>query len=377
MRRIYLDYNATTPVAPEVREAIQPFLAEHFGNPSSDHSLGRACAEAISDAREQLAALIGVDSDEMIVTGGGTESNNLAMKGIFLGQASFLSGHLIISAVEHPATSSPADYLRQHGVEVSVIPCDQSGFVDPDDVRHAIRPDTRLVSIMLANNEVGTIQPVQEIAKLCRERDVLCHTDAAQAVGKIHVDAKALGVDMLSIAGHKLYAPKGIGALYVRETVDLTPVLHGASHERGLRAGTENTPYIVGLGRAAQLAAGRLATNTYDAERRDQLWVALQDAIGDAVLTHAPLNRCLPNTLSVSFRGTTGHQLLQATPEICASTGSACHSGMSVSSATLSAMGVPAEIANGSVRLSTGVYTTEQDIVVAAQMLADAWHRLM
>ena len=376
MRRIYLDYNATTPISPEVREAIQPFLAEHFGNPSSDHSLGRACAESISDAREQLAGLIGADADEMIYTGGGTESNNFAVKGIFLGDVSFLSGHLIISALEHPATTVPAAYLQKHGVHVTVVPCDGNGFVSPDDVRDAIRPDTRLVSIMLANNEVGSIQPIAEIAKLCRERDILCHTDAAQAVGKIHVDAKELDVDMMSIAGHKLYAPKGIGALYVRETVDLTSLLHGAQHERGLRAGTENTPYIIGLGRAAKLAAVRMANDAFDTERRDALWVALRDALGDEISVNSQLDACLPNTLSVAFRNISGQDLLAATPEVCASTGAACHSGATNVSPTLSAMNVKPEVALGTVRLSTGAFTSEQDVDQAARLLAEAWQRL-
>lgn len=376
MRRIYLDYNATTPLSPEVREAIQPFLAEHFGNPSSDHSLGRACSEAISDGREQLAGLIGADADEVIFTGGGTEANNLALKGIFLGQTSFLAGHLITSAIEHPAIIAPVEYLRSHGVRATIVPCDGNGVVDPNDVRRAIEPDTRLVTIMLANNEVGTIQPIREIARICRERDILFHTDAAQAVGKIHVDAQALDVDMMSIAGHKLYAPKGIGVLYVRETVDLSPLLHGAAHERGLRAGTENTPYIVGLGRAAQMAAARLAANAFDSAHRDLLWSTLKEALGDKVVENVPLDQCLPNTLSVAFRGVTGNALLGAAPEICASTGSACHSGLASISSTLAAMEVDPTLAAGTIRLSTGTFTTQQDVELAARALVEAWHRL-
>jgi len=378
VRRIYLDYNATTPITPEVREAMQPFLAEHYGNPSSNHTLGRACAEAISDGREQLAALIGVDADEMYFTGGGTESNNLAMKGIFLGDTSFLSGHLIISEIEHPATVVPAKYLEKHGVAVTRVPCDEQGFIDPEDVRKAIRPDTQLLSIMLANNEVGSLQPISEIAAICRENGVLCHTDAAQAVGKIYIDAKQLGVDMLTIAGHKLYAPKGIGAIYVGDHVDLTSLLHGASHERGLRAGTENTPYIVGLGRAAKLANVRLVEDT-DGEAsklRDLLWETLQNALQENIVTNSDLEKCLPNTLSVSFRGVHGHELLTATPDICASTGAACHSGPAQLSATLAAMKMDTEVASGTVRISTGIYTSKDEIERAAKMLIEAYQRL-
>lgn len=376
MRRIYLDYNATTPVAAEVREAMQGFLAEHFGNPSSDHSLGRACSEAISDAREQVAGLIGADADEVLFTSGGTESNNAALKGVFLGDLSFLQGHLVISAIEHPATASPASYLSAHGVDVSVVPCDGRGFVNPDDVLAVLRPDTKLVSIMLANNEVGAIQPIAEVASLCRDHGVLVHTDAAQAVGKIHVDVSQLGVDMLSIAGHKLYAPKGVGALYVRDSVDLTPLLHGAAHERGLRAGTENTPYIVGLGRAAKLAAARLAENAFDSARRDWLWAALQSAAPESLMLNCDLDSSLPNTLSVCFTGVSGNALLTATPEICASTGAACHSGSTSGSATLTAMGVTPETALGTVRLSTGIYTSDEDIEKAANLLCEAYQRL-
>ena len=377
MRRIYLDYNATTPISPEVRSAMQPFLAEHFGNPSSDHSLGRACSEAISDARERLAGLICAEADQIVFTGGGTESNNLALKGIFLGDVSFLSGHMITSAIEHPATTMPANYLAKHGVDVTVVPCDGDGLVNPDDIQAAIRNDTKLVSIMLANNEVGTIQPIAEIGEICRERDVLFHTDAAQAVGKIHVDAVGLGVDMLSIAGHKMYAPKGIGALYVRDSVDLTSLLHGASHERGLRAGTENTPYIVGLGTAAKLAADRLANHPFDAGYRDQLWKSIRSQIPDAVRLNARLDACLPNTLSVAFSNVSGTELLAAAPDVCASTGAACHSSKSAStSATLAAMGVSAEAANGTPRLSTGLFTSDQDVERATDMLCESWRRL-
>lgn len=376
MRRIYLDYNATTPLRPEVREAMQPFLAEHFGNPSSGHTLGRACSEAISDAREQLAGLVGVEADQIVFTGGGSESNNLALKGVFFNEAHFLAGHLIISEIEHPAVTVPARWLEKLGVELTVVPCDGTGHVDPDDIRKAIRSDTRLVSVMLANNEVGSVQPIGEISKICRERNVLLHTDAAQAVGKIPVDAGELGVDMLTVAGHKLCAPKGIGALYVSDVVDLTSLVHGANHERGLRAGTENTPHIVGLGRAAKLAALHLEEAPWDSLLRDALWVGLQEQLGDNVQPIADLESCLPNTLSVSFRNVVGNDLLEATPEVCASTGAACHSGATNISATLNAMKVSPDKALGTIRLSTGAFTTEQEIAMAVNHLSESWRRI-
>ncbi len=376
MRRIYLDYNATTPIAPEVRSAMQPFLAEHYGNPSSDHSLGRACSEAITDAREQVAVLIGAEPDELVFTGGGTESNNMALKGIFLGETSFLTGHLIISEIEHPATTVPAAYLEKLGVAVSRVPCDGKGFVDPQEVEKAIRPDTRLVSIMLANNEVGSLQPLAEITRICHERNVLVHTDAAQAVGKIPVDVKSMGVDMLSIAGHKLYAPKGIGAFYVKDSVDLASLLHGASHERGMRAGTENTPYIVGLGQAARLAATRLHASPYDCDKRSQLCNALEASLGDHCVCNSELESCLPNTLSISFSGVVGNELLAAAEEVCASTGAACHSGSTKVSGTLAAMGVSEAQAAGTVRLSTGMFTTRDEIQRAADRLTEAYRSL-
>lgn len=355
---------------------MQPFLAEHFGNPSSSHSLGRACSEAIADARERVANLIGAEPDELVFTGGGTESNNMALKGVFLGDTSFLSGHLITSAIEHPATSVPAAYLQKHGVDVTIVRCDGHGFVDPEEVKKAIRPDTRLVSIMLANNEVGSLQPIQEIAQICRERNVLTHTDAAQAVGKIPVNVKVLGVDMLSIAGHKLYAPKGIGAFFVRDSVDLASLLHGASHERGLRAGTENTPYIVGLGQAAKSAAQRLEQDAFYREKRDMLCNLLSESLQDRITCNSDLDACLPNTLSVSFAGIVGNDLLTAAPEICASTGAACHSGSTSMSATLAAMEVSNEQALGTVRLSTGIFTTEEEVKIAAERLAESYRSL-
>ena len=255
VRQIYLDYNATTPVAESVAKAMWPFLTEYFGNPSSGHAMGRICHEAIEDARGHVAALLGADRDEIVFTSGGTESNNLAIKGILLRDHPAADGHLVISAVEHPAVAQVAEHLMRLGYAVTVVACDSHALVDPDDVRKAIRSDTRLVSIMHANNEVGSVQMLREIAAICHERGVLLHTDAAQSVGKVRTKVDELDVDLLSVAGHKMYAPKGIGALFVRQTVDLEPVFHGAGHEKGLRPGTENVPHIVGLGAAAQAVA--------------------------------------------------------------------------------------------------------------------------
>ena len=249
MQHIYLDYNATTPIAPSVVDAMTPFLTDHFGNPSSSHALGRAAAEAIEDARAQVAGLLGCSHDEVVFTSGGTESNNMAIKGaMFRGVVG--SGHLIISAIEHPAVVEPAKFLERIGFDLTVVPCDSNGVVQPETVAAAIRPDTRLVSIMHANNEIGTVQPIAQIAAICHKNGILVHTDASQAVGKIPTYVDHMDVDMLTIAGHKLYAPKGIGALYVRDGLDLEPAMHGAGHENGMRPGTENTAFIVGLGRA-------------------------------------------------------------------------------------------------------------------------------
>ncbi len=377
MRQIYLDYNATTPIAPKVQEAILPFLGDFYGNPSSTHSMGRSAHAAIEDAREDVAALIGADRDEIVFTSGGTESNNLAIKGAVLSYLPDVDGHLVISALEHPATTEPAHHLARMGIEITVVPSDAHGVVDPERVAAALRRDTRLVSIMHANNEIGVVQPIREISEVCRQRNVLFHTDAAQSIGKLDVFVDELGVDLLSIAGHKVYAPKGVGALYVRRGVALEPVLHGAGHERGLRPGTENTPYLVGLGRAAKLA-GESAEVVRDrmAELRDRLWGRLQDAITEELSVNGSQADRLPNTLSVNFPRVHGGELLESIPELCASTGSACHSGEGRMSATLEAIGLTPQVARGTIRLSVGWYTTEDEVDRGAELLIDAWERL-
>lgn len=375
MNRIYLDHNSTTPIATGVAEKMQPFLREHFGNPSSVHVLGRAAAEAIEDARSFVSGLIGADPDEIVFTSGGTEANNLAIKGSLLVNAPPVEGHVIISAVEHPAVVEPARSLERLGVDVTIVPVDGQGRVDPEAVAAELRPDTRLVSVMHSNNEIGTLQPIRQIASICRERGVLVHTDASQSMGKVPINVDELGVDLLTIAGHKMYAPKGVGALYVRSGVHLEPLLHGAGHERGRRSGTENTPYLVGLGHAAKLAGQNLDEAAERMARlRDWLQAELAGAIDELVVFGSAAER-LPNTLAVSFPRCSGPDLLARIPELCASTGSACHSGM-VHSGTLAAMGVPDSQIRGLVRLSLGWSTTDEDVERAANLLVNAWESL-
>jgi cysteine desulfurase len=375
---IYLDYNATTPLDPTVIEAMLPFLRQHFGNPSSTHAYGKAAHDAVEQARRQVAELLGARPDEIVFTGGGTEANNHALKGAVFVQLRSLFGrwftrgaHLITSAVEHPATSQTCAFLQRLGCRVTVLPVDRHGCVDPDDVRRAIGRQTILISIMHSNNEVGTLQPIREIAAIARERSILVHTDAAQSVGKLPVDVKELGVDLLSVAGHKLYAPKGVGVLYLRQGVQLEPVLHGAGHEAGRRAGTENVPYLVGLGAACVVAQQSLPEATQRLRRlRDRLWDRLRAALGERIVLNGHPDQRLPNTLNVNFVGRIGAELLQATPEVAASTGSACHEGNVCLSPVLQAMGVSPQLGRGAVRLSVGRFTTEEEIDRAADALS-------
>lgn len=375
MKKIYLDYNATTPVAPSVFDAMCPFFSEHYGNPSSAHTLGRAAAEAIEDARGRTASLLSCNPNEIVFTGSGTESNNLALKGTMFQSGGIPGGHMVISVIEHPAIVQPARFLERLGFDLTIVPCDANGVVDPDDVQAAIRPDTAIVSIMHSNNEIGSIQPIREIAEICREHDVTMHTDASQSCGKVPLQVDALGVDLLTMAGHKFYGPKGIGALYVRNGIALEPFMHGAGHERGLRAGTENTPNIVGIGVAAKMCAHAMDQSYRTmAELRDRLLAALQSEIEGLVVNAAGADR-LPNTLSVSFPGVSGQEMLGRLPELAASTGAACH-GATDETSTLAAIGAPADVITGTVRLSVGWYTNQQEIELAASLLVDAWERL-
>jgi cysteine desulfurase len=370
---VYLDYNATTPVDPMVADAIEPYLRQHYGNPSSTHVYGRNAHQAVEQAREQVAILIGARADEIVFTGCATEANNLAIRGV--ARALRDKGrHVVTSAVEHPAVEQPCRHLGEDGWEVSVIPVDKYGQVNPAQLSDALRDDTVLVSIMHANNEVGTIQPVEEIAAITRSRGILLHTDAAQSVGKIPVSVDDLGVDLLTLAGHKFYATKGIGALYVRRGTPLQPVLVGAGHEAGLRPGTENVPAIVGLGEAARLLYERNSGHTQQlCLLRDQLHARLTEAIPGILLNGHPDQR-LPNTLNLSFPGVDGRDLLaHAAAEVAASVGSACHEDDETVSGVLGAMGIKTDRARGAVRLSLGMPSTGPEIERAAKVLIAAW----
>jgi cysteine desulfurase len=368
---VYLDYNATTPVAAEVLEAMLPYLTEHFGNPSSSHPRGRQAAQAVREARESVANLLGAAADEIVFTGSASEANNLAL----LGVARALGGakrHLLVSAVEHPAVIAPALHLQSEGWELGVIPVDSCGRVDPADLAAALRPDTALVSIMHANNEVGTIQPVAEIGAITRARGILLHTDAAQSAGKVPLDVDALGVDLLTLAGHKFYAPKGVGALYIRTGTPIKPIQFGAEQERGLRPGTENVAQMVGLGAAARLARERLPAATEKLRLlRDALHARLAAAVPGLLLNGHPTER-LPTTLHVSFPGIAGRELLsRVEARLAASVGSACHSEADTVSGVLAAMGCDAARARGAVRLSVGWMTTPEEIEAAAAALSE------
>jgi cysteine desulfurase len=370
----YLDHNATTPLLPEVVDAMLPYLREHFGNPSSGHVYGRRARDGVEAARAQVASLIGAGPTEILFTSGGTEANNLAIRGTATSRPE--RNHVVTSVIEHPATANPCRLLERRGYDVTWLGVDDTGRVREEDVRQALTEKTALVSLMHANNETGTIQPIAEVASVVHDGGALLHTDAAQSVGKVAVQVDALGVDLLSIAGHKVYAPKGVGALYVRAGVALEPVLRGAGHERGLRPGTENVASIVGLGAACEIAAASLAGESARVQAlRDELWSLLRAQIpGLALNGHKTLR--LPNTLNVRFPGARGSAVLAATPGIAASTGSACHEGGESASAVLLAMGLDDDDALGSVRLSLGRATTAEDIRRGADLLAGAWKAL-
>jgi cysteine desulfurase len=372
---IYLDNNATTPVLPEVVEAMLPYLRDHFGNPSSSHVYGVRAKAAVSRAREQVAGLIGCDADEVIFTSGGTEANNLAIRGVTdaLGERR----PVVTSVIEHPATARPCEWLERHGHRITRLGVDGSGRVEHGDAASAFAPGTALLTVMHSNNETGVVQPVAELARLARAVGAWVHTDAAQSLGKVPVNVRELDVDLLSIAGHKLYAPKGVGALYVKRGTPLVPFVLGAGHERGLRPGTENVAFIVGLAAACELLGRDLqAAATRMGALRDLLWQRLAAGVHGLALNGRAGER-LPNTLSLRFPRASGDAVLAGAPEVAASTGSACHEGHQAASAVILAMGVPPQEAIGTVRLTLGRKTTDDEIERAAAALIRSWGALV
>ncbi len=373
---VYLDYNATTPHAPEVVAAMRPFLEQHFGNPSSAHRYGGVTRAAITQARSQVAGLLKASPDEIVFTSGGTESNNYAIRGVALARVE-RGRHIITSQIEHPAVTEVCRQLEAEGFEVTWLPVGGDARVRVGDVEAAIRPDTVLITLMHANNEVGTIQPIRAVADVARRRGILFHTDAAQSVGKISTDVNDLGVDLLSIAGHKVYAPKGIGALYIRNGIVLHPLMLGAGQEGGRRPGTENVLEMVGLGEACEVARRDFAQNAARMRAtRDELEQRLKESVPD-IRVNGHLEQRLPNTLSLSIRGINANELLgEIEPHVAASAGAACHSGEVRISHVLRAMAIPEEWARGTMRLSTGRSTTGEEVRKAATVIAAAVRKL-
>jgi cysteine desulfurase len=370
MAPIYLDYNASTPVDPAVAAAMRPFLETAYGNPSSGHWASAPAKAALENARSQVAALLGCASDEVVFMSGGSEANNLALKGLFYRHRDSPS-HIITSQIEHPAILEPCRFLEHLGAQVSYVRVGGSGLVDPDDIRRTITRNTILITIMHANNEVGTLQPIADIARIAREHDIPFHTDAAQSVGKIPTRVDELGADLLSLAGHKFYAPKGIGALYIRRGIEIEPLIHGAGHENGRRAGTESALMAVALGTACEIAQAWIARP--DVRRlRDLFWEQLRAAFGDQIALNGHPEHRLPNTLNVSFAGRAGADILAGIPELAASTGSACHSGEITLSPVLKAMGISPEVGIGAIRFSLGRGTTQEEIEWVVTRLTQA-----
>jgi cysteine desulfurase len=369
MQRIYLDYNASTPIDSAVAAAMQLFLEDHYGNPSSRHWASVEAKAAIETARGHVAALLGCHDDEIVFTSGGSEANNLALKGAFFALRD-KGDHIITTRIEHPSIIEPCRFLERLGARVTYLPVDRTGRIDPDDLCQAITPRTILISIMHANNEVGTIQPIEDCARIAHEHGILSHTDAAQSVGKISTVVNELGIDLLSVAGHKIYAPKGVGALFVRRGVCLEPMIHGAAHENGRRAGTESAFLAVGLGKACELARD-LAPMDRVRALRDHFWQELAQRFGNRIVLNGHTTRRLPNTLNASFVGQIGAEILARLDGVAATTGSACHSGQIELSPVLEAMHVAPEIGMGAVRFSLGRTTTRNEINVVVERLTD------
>jgi cysteine desulfurase len=370
MTNIYLDYNASTPIDPKVAAAMLPLLEEAFGNPSSYHWAALPAKATLDRARAQVATLVGATPDEIVFTSGGSEANNLALVGSYFALRD-KGDHIITQVTEHPAILKPLAFLEQLGAKVTYLPVDGAGRLDPDAVRHAINPRTVLISVMHANNETGTIQPIEEIGEIAQERGIRFHTDAAQSVGKIPTKVDALGIDLLSIAGHKLYAPKGVGALYIRHGTAIEPLIHGAGHESGRRAGTESALLAAALGMACEVALDWI--DSPGVERlRDRLWNQLRTEFGRGLMLNGDYTKRLPNTLNVSFVGQVGDDILARVPAIAASTGSACHAGQTTLSPVLKAMGVEPSIGRGAIRFSLGRSTTESEVDEVVMLLRRA-----
>jgi cysteine desulfurase len=383
--RIYLDHAATTPVHPRARDAMLPYLEDKFGNPSSIHSFGREATEAVDDARGALAELIGAQPEEIVFTSGGSEADTMALFGIFQARQDKArpeqgrgSNHIITTAIEHHAVLHTCQALEKRGARVTYLPVDRHGLVSADQVAEAIRDDTIMVSVMHANNEIGTMEPVAEIGRVCRERRVVFHTDAVQTVGHVPIDVNAMNVDLLSLAAHKFYGPKGVGALYKRKGVRITPLIYGGGHERGLRSGTENVPGIAGLGAAARLAQEELTTEALrQTALRERLLDGIEERIPDIIRTGHPTQR-LPNSASVCIRYVEGESMLLNLDfaGIAASSGSACTSGSLEASHVLLAIGLEHDVAHGSLRLTLGHDNTEAEVDFVIETLPPVVEKL-
>lgn len=357
---IYLDYNATTPIDKEVAEAMLPYIYGNYGNPSSNHEMGTTAKRAVENARIQVAELINCLPEEIIFTSGGSESNNMVIKGV-AHSLKDKGNHIITTQIEHPAVLNPCHFLEKLGYKISYLTVDKYGIVNLSELERLITDETILVSVMHSNNETGTLQPIEEISKICKKHNVLLHTDASQSLGKVPVDVITLGVDFLTIAGHKLYAPKGIGALYIKKGINIEPLIHGAGHESGRRAGTENIIFDVALGKACEIAKRELKNNEVKL-LTDYFYNKLKESFGERIQLNGHPEKKLPNTLNISFLGLNGHEVLGKLNKILASTGSACHSGNTSISPVLKAMGVSEEVGHGAVRFSLGRYTTREEI---------------
>jgi cysteine desulfurase len=379
MRRVYLDNNATTPVLPEVLEAMRPYFGEHFGNASSIHHHGQETRAAVERARESVAKLLGCRPAEIVFTSGGTEADNLAIFGLVNPGPTHPGDHVISSTIEHHAVLNSCKHLEEKGIEVTYLPVDGSGLVDPDDLRRGLRANTRLVTIMFANNETGVLQPVEEFGKICAEADVYFHTDAVQAASKVPIHVKEIGCDLLSISGHKLHAPQGVGALYVRKGTTLEPMLYGGSHERSRRAGTENVAGIVGLGKAAELAVSGLENGEASriASLRDRLETTILDNVEAAGVNSAGAPR-VPNTSNIYFDYIEGEAMVISLDlkGLAVSTGAACSSGAIEPSHVLTAMGLRPDRARASIRFSLGKQNVEQDVALATELVPASVARL-